>query len=90
MLYETYENGSQQRLYLFFSLHLLALHHLWIQIFSFPNMVKKGAGILQHHFLMLWVYFLLPERLVSNLHLIPFYVKRNIFVIAICDHPRKS
>ena len=72
------------------SLHLSCLDHLPIQVFSFPNMGKKGSGILQHRFLELWVDFLLPERLVSNLHLISFYVKRNLFVKAICDHPRKS
>lgn len=72
----------------FFPPHHLPLHHLRIQMFSFPNMGKKGSGTRQHHFLILWVDFLLPERLVSNLHLISFYVKRNRFVIGTCDHHR--
>ena len=88
MLYETHENGSQERLYFILS-HLSCLDHLRIQMFSLPNMGKKSSDILQHHFLELWVDFLLPERLVSNLHLISFYVQRNLFVKAICDHPRK-
>lgn len=60
------------------------------KMFSHSNMGKKGFGILQHHFLISWVGFLLPERLVPNLHPISFWVKRNVFVIAIYDYHRKS
>lgn len=78
-------NFTSCSLSIFFLCTILGFKHV-----LHPNLGKKGSGALQHHFLTLWVDFLLPERLGSNLHFISFYVKRNIFVVAICDHQRKS